>query len=126
MAANAVQWLYRTDAGTPTDRPDHVSPPVPDWSAILHYGSADLGAAPQAHQRDVVRLRDMLVEPPPTKAAAPADVLATLESGIKKLSEGETYLIYRDAGGFQISRSRLPMAQLNVPDDELNLHGRHE
>lgn len=97
---------------------------LPEWEAVLHYGSTDLGAEPTAHQQEVAWLRDRRVNPRLEPTTIPADVLATLAGGLDDMAQGENFMVYRDADGFRINRSGRPIPYVRAPldpfDDDLD------
>lgn len=121
VVTSVVHWLYRPRRSTASDTDQGATDADPAWSSVLHYGSTDLGAAPDAHLREVARLRELRAQTRLAATTQPAEVLATIGDGLDNLAQGETYMIYRDADGFRINRSGRPVPHIVIPD-ELSPH----
>lgn len=96
---------------------------VPTWARVLHYGSVDLDADPDAHQREVLRLRDTRAHQRLEATTANADVAATVYTTLDNLAVGENLTVYRDADGFRVNRSGRPIPTVSAAEvglDELD------
>ena len=119
IAANVVQWLYRRDRTEDGAGPDEGEGEEPDWAAVLHYGSSDLGAAALAHEQEVAWLRDRRRQARLDATDIPADVLATVQALLDNLAQGENIMVYRDADGFRLNRSGRPVPHVEATARQL-------